>query len=243
MKKWIAASVLCTSLLGFSAAATEAATTCPTTTCPTLGQTEKFTVVKGLTSCNNADLQALLSQYFKNCKFVSTVQPITGVKPTQPIVTTPPTQPTAPTNKQPSQPATKPTTPAAPVQGLTADEQQMLDLVNKERTQRGLAPLKANLELTKLARLKAQDMIDKNYFSHQSPTYGSPFDMMNRFGVSYRTAGENIAGNSSVGAAHTALMNSAGHRANILNTAYTEVGIGIVKGGPYGEMFVQMFKG
>ncbi|BAU28684.1 putative YkwD family protein [Aneurinibacillus soli] len=238
MKKWIAASVLCTSLLGFSAAATEAATTCPNS-----GQAEKFTVVKGLTAYNNADLQALLSQYFKNCKFVTVAQPTTGVKPAQPTVTTPPKQPTTPANSQPSQPATKPTTPATPVQGLTADEQQMLDLVNKERTQRGLAPLKANLELTKLARLKAQDMIDKNYFSHQSPTYGSPFDMMNRFGVSYRTAGENIAGNSSVAAAHTALMNSEGHRANILNTAYTEVGIGIVNGGPYGKMFVQMFKG
>lgn len=128
-------------------------------------------------------------------------------------------------------------------QGLTAEEQQMVNLVNQERESRGLQPLKANLELTEVARVKAQDMIDNNYFSHQSPTYGSPFDMMNHFGISYRTAGENLAGNQTVERAHQALMNSDGHRANILNANYTEVGIGIVDGGPYGKMFVQLFKG
>lgn len=127
--------------------------------------------------------------------------------------------------------------------GLTAEEQQMLNLVNQERQSQGLQPLKANLELTKVARVKAKDMIANNYFSHQSPTYGSPFDMMKQFGISYRTAGENLAGNQTVQKAHTALMNSEGHRANILKPAFTEVGIGIVSGGPYGKMFVQMFKG
>ncbi|WLD94162.1 CAP domain-containing protein [Alkalihalobacillus sp. AL-G] len=126
---------------------------------------------------------------------------------------------------------------------LTADEQQMVDLVNKARQQAGLAPLKVDPELTKVARLKAKDMIQNNYFSHNSPTYGSPFDMMNQFGIEYRTAGENIAGNSSVQGAHTSLMNSDGHRKNILGSQYTEVGIGIVDGGQYGKMFVQMFKG
>ena len=119
----------------------------------------------------------------------------------------------------------------------------MIDLVNKERTQRGLQPLKVNLEVTKVARVKAQDMIDKNYFSHQSPTYGSPFEMLNKFGIQYRTAGENLAGNQTVAAAHQGLMNSEGHRANILNGNYTEIGIGVVDGGPYGKMFVQLFKG
>ncbi|KGA96581.1 hypothetical protein AJ85_18730 [Alkalihalobacillus alcalophilus ATCC 27647 = CGMCC 1.3604] len=126
---------------------------------------------------------------------------------------------------------------------VSAEEQQMVDLVNQERQQRGLAPLKINEELTKVARVKAQDMIDNNYFDHQSPTYGSPFDMLQHFGVSYRTAGENLAGNQTVGAAHQALMNSQGHRENILNSNYTEVGIGIIDGGPYGKMFVQLFKG
>ncbi|MFZ5595756.1 MAG: CAP domain-containing protein [Bacillota bacterium] len=127
--------------------------------------------------------------------------------------------------------------------GLTADEQRMLSLVNAERAAGGLQPLKANLKLTEVARLKAKDMISKNYFDHTSPTYGSPFDMMRQFGITYRTAGENLAGAPSVDIAHTSLMNSPGHRANIMNSSFREVGIGIVDGGPYGKMFVQMFIG
>jgi len=86
-------------------------------------------------------------------------------------------------------------------------------------------------------------MIDKGYFSHNSPTYGSPFDMMKKYGVQYSYAGENLAGASTVSSAHTNLMNSSGHRANILKSNYTKVGIGVVSGGPYGKMFVQMFNG
>lgn len=130
-----------------------------------------------------------------------------------------------------------------PSNELTVEEQQMLDSVNEERANNGLAPLQIDLELTEVARVKAQDMIDHNYFSHDSPTYGSPFDMMNQFGITYQTAGENLAGNSSVESAHTSLMNSDGHRENILSGNYTEVGIGIVDGGTYGKMFVQLFKG
>jgi uncharacterized YkwD family protein len=129
------------------------------------------------------------------------------------------------------------------VEGLTQEEQQMIDLVNQERAERGLSPLTVNMELTEVARVKAQDMIDNNYFAHQSPTYGSPFDMLSQFGVEYQTAGENLAGNQTVDAAHQALMNSDGHRANILNENYQEIGIGIVEGGTYGKMFVQVFKG
>ncbi|MFD1356465.1 CAP domain-containing protein [Fictibacillus halophilus] len=126
---------------------------------------------------------------------------------------------------------------------LTAEEQQMLDLVNQEREKQGLPALKADPELTKVARVKAKDMIDNNYFDHNSPTYGSPFDMLKQFGVEYKTAGENLAGNSSVDGAHTSLMNSQGHRENILKSDYTNVGIGVVDGGQYGKMFVQLFKG
>lgn len=129
------------------------------------------------------------------------------------------------------------------VQGLTASEQQMLSLVNKERTSRGEQALRPNLKLTQVARLKARDMIDKGYFSHTSPTYGSPFEMMRRFGIRYSYAGENLAGAPTVSTAHTNLMNSTGHRRNILNSNFDEVGIGIVNGGPYGKMFVQMFIG
>ncbi|WP_408009616.1 CAP domain-containing protein [Pseudalkalibacillus sp. A8] len=126
---------------------------------------------------------------------------------------------------------------------LTADEQQMVDLVNQERQKAGLAPLEVDPALTKMARAKSKDMIDNNYFSHNSPTYGSPFDMMKQFGIEYNTAGENIAGNSSVEGAHTSLMNSDGHRKNILGSQYTKIGIGIVDGGPYGKMFSQEFTG
>ncbi|NEU29681.1 hypothetical protein GN156_02690 [bacterium LRH843] len=155
--------------------------------------------------------------------------------PKAPEATTPAPAPT----EQPS----KEQKPEQQVSGVTQEEQQMIDLVNQERSKQGLAPLKVNLELTKVARVKAQDMINKNYFDHQSPTYGSPFDMLNQFGIQYRTAGENLAGNQTVEAAHKALMNSQGHRENILNSNYQEVGIGIVDGGPYGKMFVQLFKG
>lgn len=140
-------------------------------------------------------------------------------------------------------PAPNPAPTPAPVSGLSAQEQQMVDLVNQERAKAGLAPLKVDLTLVRLARLKSQDMIDKNYFDHNSPTYGSPFDMMRNAGITYRYAGENLAGNQSVEAAHNALMNSPGHRANILKPEYTDIGIGIVQGGPYGLMITQMFIG
>ncbi|MDB4895735.1 MAG: hypothetical protein JWN15_1997 [Firmicutes bacterium] len=149
----------------------------------------------------------------------------------------------APTAAKPVAPAPQTQANGSASAGLTAEEQQMLDLVNQERTNAGIAPLKADPQLTKIARLKSQDMINGNYFSHQSPTYGSPFDMMKTYGITYRTAGENIAGNQSVAAAHTALMNSAGHRANILNSQFNYVGIGIVHGGQYGVMFTQDFVG
>ncbi|OPX83602.1 MAG: Cysteine-rich secretory protein family protein [Pelotomaculum sp. PtaB.Bin104] len=156
----------------------------------------------------------------------------------EPTVPTAPTIPTTPTT--PTIPAT-PTAPTAPTTGLTAEEQQMVDLVNQERVKAGLQKLEVDLRLVKVARMKSQDMIDNNYFSHQSPTYGSPFDMMKSQGITYSYAGENLAGNQSVQAAHTALMNSSGHRANILNPNFNRLGIGIVQGGPYGMMFTQEF--
>lgn len=124
---------------------------------------------------------------------------------------------------------------------LSAAEQQMVDLVNKSRAENNLPALKVDTALANVARTKSQDMIDNNYFSHNSPTYGSPFDMMKSFSIRYIKAGENIAGNQTVQAAHDALMKSPGHRANILSKDYTHIGIGIVEGGSYGNMFTQMF--
>ena len=126
---------------------------------------------------------------------------------------------------------------------MNSDEKEVFELINKQRVQNGLSPLKDNSELQRVARIKAQDMVNNNYFSHTSPTYGSPFDMMKSFKISYNTAGENIAGNSSNSDAVTAWMNSPGHRANILNSSFNQTGIGAVKGSKYGKIYVQMFIG
>ena len=106
-----------------------------------------------------------------------------------------------------------------------------------------LSALKLDTETLRVARIKAQDMVDNNYFSHNSPTYGSPFQMLNSFKISYKTAGENIAGNSSNSSAVTAWMNSSGHKANILNSSFNYTGIGVVKSSKYGKVYVQMFLG
>jgi uncharacterized YkwD family protein len=119
----------------------------------------------------------------------------------------------------------------------------MVNLINQERAKAGLAPLTVDLRLVELARKKSQDMIANNYFSHTSPTYGDPFQMMTAAGISYRTAGENLAGARTVDQAHSALMNSAGHRQNILSPTYNKVGVGIATGGPYGSMYTQLFIG
>lgn len=124
---------------------------------------------------------------------------------------------------------------------LTQDEKEVFNLINQERTKQGLSALKIDNELQKVARIKAQDMVDKNYFDHNSPTYGTPFDMLKSFKISYKAAGENIAGNASNSAAVTAWMNSSGHRANILKSNYNHTGIGVIKSPKYGKIYVQLF--
>lgn len=143
----------------------------------------------------------------------------------------PPKVPETPQRKEPGIP------------GLSAEEQEMINLVNSERVANGLPKLQVDLQLSNVARMKSMDMVKNNYFSHESPTYGSPFEMMKQFGISYTSAGENIACNQSVKAAHTSLMNSQGHRENILSRSYDHIGIGIVDGGKCGKMFTQQFIG
>ena len=126
---------------------------------------------------------------------------------------------------------------------MTADEQEVFNLINQQRTNNGLSALKMDSEVQRVAKIKAQDMATNNYFSHTSPTYGSPFDMLSSFKISYKSAGENIAGNSSNKAAVTAWMNSSGHKANILNSSYNYTGIGVVSSSKYGKIYVQMFIG
>lgn len=119
---------------------------------------------------------------------------------------------------------------------------EVLRLVNQERKKQGLNELVLNHTLNGIATKKAKDMRDKNYFSHQSATYGSPFEMLQRFGVKYSSAGENIAaGQKTAQDVMRDWMNSSGHRANILNANYTELGVGYVEGGTYGTYWVQLF--
>lgn len=117
---------------------------------------------------------------------------------------------------------------------LSEYELEVVELTNVERQKHGLAPLQIDEALSKVARVKSEDMAKQNYFSHNSPTYGSPFDMMKQFGISYRTAGENIAmGQRSPQEVVNAWMNSEGHRANILNSNFTHIGVGHASNGNY----------
>lgn len=120
-------------------------------------------------------------------------------------------------------------------------EKEVVRLVNEIRAQNGLRELTYNWELSRVARYKSQDMKDNKYFSHTSPVYGTPFQMMKNFGITYRSAGENIArGQRSPQAVVNAWMNSSGHRANILNASFTQIGVGYVADGNY---WTQMFIG
>lgn len=122
---------------------------------------------------------------------------------------------------------------------VVAFENEVIRLVNEIRVKNGLNVLKADWELSRVARIKSQDMKDNNYFSHTSPVYGSPFNMIKNFGISYKSAAENIAkGQSTPQAVVNAWMNSQGHRANILNSSYTKIGVGYVQNGNY---WTQMF--
>ncbi len=158
-------------------------------------------------------------------------------------------QATTPENTNPTgggntgTPTPSPTTNPGDVGSQSAIEKQMLDLVNQERAKAGLSAFKVDSQLVNLARQKSKDMYQNNYFSHTSPTYGSPYDMEKKAGISYRVMGaENIAKAASVTRAHDLLMNSSGHRANILDTRHTIIGIGIVSTSS-GVYVTQLFAG
>ncbi|WP_456119842.1 CAP domain-containing protein [Virgibacillus tibetensis] len=149
--------------------------------------------------------------------------------------------------KQPEAPVQQQPVPQEPNQNqgqseqLNQFEQEVVELTNQERAKQGLSALKIDTELSKVAREKSRDMAANNYFAHNSPTYGSPFDMMQKFGVSYRTAGENIAkGQRTPTEVVNAWMNSDGHRANILNGNFTHIGVGFVE---QGNHWTQQFIG
>ena len=134
--------------------------------------------------------------------------------------------------------------PNAPEQNGSRQAAQVVNLVNQQRSARGLGALKSDSQLARLAQLKAEDMAKKGYFSHTSPTYGSAFDMMKAAGYSYRTAGENIAkGQKTAETVMRGWMNSSGHRANILSTGYAKIGVGYALDASGTPHWVQIFAG
>ena len=118
---------------------------------------------------------------------------------------------------------------------------ELLNLINNEREKNGLIKLQVLPRLQEIAMIKSEDMVKNNYFSHESPNYGNPFDMMKNFGITYKTAGENIAGNSSIEGAFNSWLSSENHKQNILSTAYNYIGIGISPSEKYGYIIVTMF--
>lgn len=202
---------------------------------------------------NSKELKDLLKKF--GCSFdsnQSTTAPPVNTEPTDKNESTDKTEPTTGNNSNSNlgnnnsnnnsgnQNQNKPTTDNNS-SGVSEYEKRVVELVNQIRVENGLSKLTLNTELSAVARLKSQDMKDKKYFSHTSPTYGSPFDMMKQFGISYRTAGENIAyGYSTPESVVDGWMNSPGHRANILNSSYKEIGVGYVASGHY---WTQMFIG
>lgn len=120
-------------------------------------------------------------------------------------------------------------------------ERQLFDLVNQERVARGLRPLQLDPRLVPVARGHAEEMFRLKYFGHVSPVTGTPFDRLGRAGIRYLRAGENLAYAQSVAVAHRGLMESPGHRENILRPEFTHLGVGVISAGLYGRMFVQLF--
>jgi uncharacterized YkwD family protein len=167
--------------------------------------------------------------------------------PEKPTPSVPKAPTPAPAPEAPKTPVPAPEQPEpAPIdngnsKAILAYEAKVIELVNDIRKSNGLSTFATNVDLCQVARYKSQDMVDKNYFSHTSPTYGSPFDMMKQFGISYRTAGENIAyGYRTPESVVEGWMNSEGHRKNILNPSFTQIGVGYVSDGHY---WTQMFIG
>ena len=126
---------------------------------------------------------------------------------------------------------------------LTQEESSLLSLINQERQKNNLPALEIDENLQNVARLKAQDIVDNNYFSHISPTYGSPFEMLKSYNILYKTASENIAGNSDISKALDSWLNSESHKKNILSNIYNYTGIAVVDSIAYGKIIVELFIG
>ncbi len=154
----------------------------------------------------------------------------------KPPVTQPDPQPQPPEISEPTQPDEEQEQPT----GMSQEELLMLQMVNEAREKQGLKPLQPMAKLNELARLKSQDIIDNNYFSHTSPTYGSFANMVYDAGIRFYSVGENLAKARNAKHAYYLFMASSGHKANILSTNFTHVGIGVVPY-KYGVVVTQLF--
>ncbi|MGR6835992.1 CAP domain-containing protein [Syntrophomonas erecta] len=186
---------------------------------------------------DNADQKSVRVIYNSRGKTLTRVPSQTVPVPKQPTFqpSPVPAKP-APVSTQPLAPTPAPEPTPAPAQepaNFSAMQKEMLGYINAERASANLPSLTLDQKLCQGAYLKSRDMAVNGYFSHTSPTYGSPFEMMKSQGITYRTAGENIAKNTSVKGAHNAFMNSAGHKANILNPGFGKLGLGFYQEGQY----------
>lgn len=168
---------------------------------------------------SNGNVGAIYSKYLKLDAVKTTAVKATSTKPTT-------------ETKQEEQPV-------AVKVDVSKDEQAMLDMINSARKEKGLKALEFDAGLVKIARLKVADMKENNYFSHTSSYYGTPFDMMKKYGVKFSLAGENIAGNQSIEKAVKAWLEESGN--NVFNSKFTHTGIGISDSTTYGKLFVEMF--
>jgi uncharacterized YkwD family protein len=193
---------------------------------------EKVYVYQG---SNINDINSVIEKYLASFGFTMPVKQPEQTQTNQPAPTQQPAQSTTPQPVQ-QQPVAEPqpVTTTQTTSALSAYEQKVVDLTNQERAKNGLPALKVDLTLSKMAREKSRDMSANGYFSHTSPTYGSPFDMMKKYGISYRYAGENIAmGQRTPEEVVKAWMNSEGHRKNILSPNFNYIGVGYVSQGNY----------
>ncbi|MBD8070631.1 CAP domain-containing protein [Bacillus sp. PS06] len=184
----------------------------------------------------NDFIQSILKKYYShNVQTAPTVQQPSQPKAPEPVEEKPVAQ--QPSAQQPTEQPKDTTNQAS--NSLSQFEQEVVTLTNSERAKHGLKPLQIDLKVSEVARHKSADMKSNGYFSHTSPTYGSPFEMMKQFGVQYRAAGENIAmGQRSPQEVVTAWMNSEGHRKNILSSNFTHIGVGHVEGNYWTQMFI-----
>jgi len=141
---------------------------------------------------------------------------------------------------KPEPPSDDPRGELDPADSATAKERQVLDMINDDRAEEGLDPLRLDLTLTKLARMKAADLVENNVFSHTSPTYGNPIQMLKSYGITYKSMGENLGTAGNIWVVHYRLLASPGHRANIMDPDFTHVGIGIVPNGS-GVLVCELF--